>query len=103
MASLQSKNPIFHHFRPVTAQERLRNGYRNGRETLELVANTSPSGDERTWEFSFGSDQASRRVSLARVHARMVVPPMGVVPGGLLVNVVTLRTRIPKLTFMREF
>ena len=54
-----------------TAQKRLRNGYRNGWETLERVASTSPSGNERPWEVSFASGQASRRVSRARV----VVPP----------------------------
>jgi hypothetical protein len=34
MAFLQPKNPISHHFRPKTAQKRLRNGYRTAGKRL---------------------------------------------------------------------
>jgi hypothetical protein len=60
MTLLKSKISISHHFRP-----------RNGSETLERAASTSPSGNERPWEVLLALGQALRRVSRARV----VVPP----------------------------
>jgi hypothetical protein len=50
-------------FGPRTVQKRLRDGYRNDWETLEPAASTPSSGDERSWEVSFASGQASRRVT----------------------------------------
>ena len=72
MTSLQPKNPIFHHFRPMngseTVEKRLKERLINARAR---AASTSPSGNERSWAVSFASGQASRRVSRASV----VVPP----------------------------
>ena len=59
-------------FGPFSAQKRLKNGYRNGWETLERTASTSSSCDKRLWGVSFAPGQASRRVSRARV-----VVPLG--------------------------
>jgi hypothetical protein len=97
MALLQPKNPISTIFGPRTAQKRLSNGYRNGWGTIERAASTFPSGNERPWEVSFASGQASRRVSRARV-----VVPLGRGPGRSQNIVATPRTQIPKLTICRR-
>jgi hypothetical protein len=46
-------------------QERLRNGSRNGRETLEPVASASLIGHPPSWEVPLVSDKEPRRVVLA--------------------------------------
>ena len=57
---------IFVHLGRETAQERLRNGWRNGRVLATGTANASPRGEKRSWGFALPSDQASRRSSPAR-------------------------------------
>ena len=49
-----------------TPQERLRNGWRNGRFLAKVTANASPRGDQQSWEVALPSDEASRRSSPAR-------------------------------------
>ena len=66
-----SKTHIFVHLGRETAQERLRNGWRNGRVSAKVTASASLRGDERSWGVALPSDQASRRSSPARAR----VPP----------------------------
>jgi hypothetical protein len=66
-----SKTEIFVHLGRETPQERLRNGWRNGRVSAKVTASASPRGDQRSWEVALPSDQASRR----SIPARARVPP----------------------------
>jgi hypothetical protein len=66
-----SKTQIFVHLGRGTPQQRLRNGWRNGRVSTKVTANASPRGVQRSWGVALPSDQASRRSSPARAR----VPP----------------------------
>ena len=58
-----SKTENFAHSGRETAQERLRNGWSNGRVSAKVTASASPRGDQRSWGVALPSDQASRRSS----------------------------------------
>ena len=65
-AFLGSKTRIFVHSCPETAQERLRNGWRNGWVAVPPAASASPRGVQRPWGVASALDQASREASRAR-------------------------------------
>ena len=62
------QNPIFFHSGRETAQERLRNGQRNGQVSAKPTATAFTRVNKWSWGVIFPSDQASRRASPARAR-----------------------------------